>query len=744
MSLFRSLATLAAVILLVAPVDVSAAGRAKLFTGRIVKIEAVTKETSKITVLPERGMKQTVQASNKIEVRFDGQQGEFEGLREGMKVSVFVNAAGRPYRINAQGAAGAVAAKEPKETDDEPAEEETTAPPKREPKIAKRGGDAEPEGDGRLFQNLTPPAEPADVATTPAMPPGMRGSSPPPLPGLLGMAVSVFSSFGPPAPPLGALGGPPDAGAMPPGFAPEGAIEGAPGAAPAEGEVTITVEPTPAPLQPKPPRRPDGRDEDGRTFSFGGIDVSAVQATPAAVPAANPEAPVQEQPKRKVQLAATPSNVEAEWSQFRGPNRDNIAPPQGLAQSWPEGGPKLDWTAKGLGLGYSTVALAHGKLYTMGDVGEDSMVLALDPASGDQIWAVRIGASFPQDQGNGPRGTPTIDGDRLYALGAHGDLCCLDANTGEVVWQKNILSEFGAVNITWGISESVLIDGEKLICTPGGKGAAMVALDKNTGDVIWKAAAEGDPAAAYSSAIIAEIGGVRQYINFTHTGLIGVRAEDGKVMWKNDKSANGTANCSTPVLFQDGVFSASGYGTGGALVYLISTDGETTAVLAYHTKHMKNHHGGMIALDGFLYGSNDPGTLTCIELATGEVKWRDKSVGKGSLAFADGLLVLRSEEGPIALIEANPEKYVEKGRFDQPERSENRSWAHPVIAGGKLYLRDMDVLLCYDIRSESNAVAEAAPAEHPAETAAANAPEPKEPELTPEEEKRRKRKAKRM
>jgi len=399
----------------------------------------------------------------------------------------------------------------------------------------------------------------------------------------------------------------------------------------------------------------------------------------------------------EIQLVANKATVVKEWSQFRGPNRDNLSSETGLLTEWPEGGPKLLWSAKGIGKGYSTVSVREGVIYTMGNLGDDEMIIALDEKSGDILWSTRNGEAYHQGRGDGPRGTPTLDGKMLYALGGSGNLACVDLETHDVVWRRNILEDYDASNIRWGISESVLIDGDRLICTPGGSVATIVALDKHTGKEIWKSLVEGEDRAGYSSAVVATIGDVRQYIQFTGRGTVGIRAEDGKYMWRNNRSANGTANCSSPLISDGHVFTASGYGTGGALVKLIPGADSTEAEFVYHTAKMKNHHGGMVLVDGYIYGTNNA-TLTCLDFLTGEVQWEDRSVGKGAVTYADGHIYLRSEDGPIALVEANPKEYVERGRFEQPERSDEKAWAHPVIAGGKLYLRDMDVLLCYDLR----------------------------------------------
>ncbi|MBC7815298.1 MAG: PQQ-like beta-propeller repeat protein, partial [Planctomycetaceae bacterium] len=293
--------------------------------------------------------------------------------------------------------------------------------------------------------------------------------------------------------------------------------------------------------------------------------------------------------------------------------------------------------------------------------------------------------------------TPTVDGDRLYALGALGDLVCLDAKSGQRRWHKNILKEFGGSAGHWGICESPLIDGEKVIVTPGGRGATLVALNKNNGNLLWKSRVPGDPGPGYASAIAVEVGGVRQYVNFTAGGLIGVRANDGEFLWQNNSAANNTANCSAPVFFENHIFYGSGYSTGGACVRLESNGNTTRAEELYKTKQMKNHHGGMVVVDGFLYGCDEE-RLTCLDLLSGKVMWQDRSPGKGSITFADGLLIVRNEQGPLTLIEANSQRYVEKGQFDQPNRSGRQAWAYPVVANGHLLLRDQETLLCYDLR----------------------------------------------
>ncbi len=384
------------------------------------------------------------------------------------------------------------------------------------------------------------------------------------------------------------------------------------------------------------------------------------------------------------------------WPQFRGPKRDNSSIETGLLDEWPAGGPNLAWEQKKLGEGYSTVAIADGKIFTMGNQGNSEVLLAMEAATGRHLWAAKTGGQKYTDggQGNGPRGTPTVDGDRVYALGASGDLICVGIDQGEVVWQKNILREYGGSNIQWGISESVLIDGKQLICCPGGKGATIVALDKLTGRGLWRFTADGTPQASYASPILVEFGGERMIVNFVHTGVVAIRASNGNPLWGFNASANGTANCSMP-LYDDGmVFTASGYGTGCAM-FKLAPGGKAT--VAYTNREMKNHHGGMVVLDGHVYGF-DEGVMKCLDLKTGTTVWQNRSVGKGSVTYADGHLYLRSENGPVALCMATTKGYEEKGRFEPKNRSNRPAWSHPVVCGGRLYLRDMDSLAVYDVK----------------------------------------------
>lgn len=389
----------------------------------------------------------------------------------------------------------------------------------------------------------------------------------------------------------------------------------------------------------------------------------------------------------------------ASWPQFLGPHRNNIAAETSLLKEWPTDGPKLVSTIRRLGIGFSNIAIVDNIVYTMGNRGEREFVIAISLATGAPIWEYDNAPAYHNGYGDGPRGTPTVDGDRLLALGGTGELVCLDRKSGREVWKKSFVKEFGTAIPGWGICESVLVDDTRVICTPGGAGAAMVALDKATGDVLWKAATPQGDRAAYASAIAVDVGNVRQFVNYTATGVIGVRANDGLLLWRDDSSANVTANCCAPVAEGSLLLTASGYSKGASTLRLDSSEGKTTAKFLYHTNDLKVQHGGLVLLDGHVYGSNDPGILVCVELKTGKTKWTNRSVGKGSLTCADGLLILRSENGPTALVQATPGGYKETGRFEPKDRTKSRAWTYPVVCGGKLFLRDQDLLQVYDLRT---------------------------------------------
>ena len=400
-----------------------------------------------------------------------------------------------------------------------------------------------------------------------------------------------------------------------------------------------------------------------------------------------------------VAVAGAETSPPGDWPQWRGPLRDGISTETGLARKWPKEGPTLLWEAKGIGDGFSTVAVHQGRAYTQGNRGKEDVVIALDvEAAGKELWAIPNGKAYKNSFGDGPRGTPTIDGKVLYALGGRGDLACLELETGKKVWSINILSEFDADNPEWGISESPLVVGEKLIVTPGGKDATIVALDKTTGKTIWKSRGLSDDA-AYSSCITFQAAGVEQVVNFTHQGVVGVALADGAPLWRYDRVANTVANIATPVHVDGHVFATSGYDTGCALVRLEPDGaGKVKAKEAYFSRELKNHHGGVVRVGDHIYGFSDS-VLKCIDWKTGKDTWSHRSVGKGSLVFANGCLYILGEDGKVGLAEANPKEYRELSSFEV-EHGRQKAWAHPVVAGGRLYIRTQDRLRCFDVAED--------------------------------------------
>jgi outer membrane protein assembly factor BamB len=537
-------------------------------------------------------------------------------------------------------------------------------------------------------------------------------------------------------------------------------------------------------------------------------------------------------------FAETKSTVD--WPQWQGPNRTAISPETGLLQQWPAEGPPLKWRNDNLGGGYGAPAIAGGRIYGMSRRGDNEVVWALSEGDGKELWATEIGT--PPEGGmrqgiEGPGCTPTVDGERMFVLGYSGELACLTTADGKVVWKRSLIKDFGGHLPTWRYNESPLIDGDKLICTPGGNDATLVALNKLTGDVVWKSVlpghtddskgpdlmattpalaaldknvdkeistaemetaeaviaeldknkdgkleeAEMGPAqggenrrrgrrgggvmrslkihagwdadengviddgeiknsvvalkkldvnsdgkltpdevgerfqspkrsgAGYASAIAIECEGVRQYVQLTANALVGVAASDGKFLWRYDKPANRNGiNCSSPIYVDGTVFAASAYGAGGGRAKLVKDgSGGFRAEEMWFSKEMENQHGGMLVTDGCLYGANggnEGGYLICLDFNTGEILWneddRDKRrVKKGSLAMAGGRIYYRTEEGIVLLIEPNRERYIERGRFEQPDRTSKPAWSHPVIANGKLYIRDQDILFCYDVKA---------------------------------------------
>jgi len=379
----------------------------------------------------------------------------------------------------------------------------------------------------------------------------------------------------------------------------------------------------------------------------------------------------------------------ADWPQWRGPGRDGKSAETGLLASWPSGGPALVWKAQGLGEGYSGPAVAGDRFYLQGQQGTQ-FVAACDVHTGKQLWKTPTGKSYREEKGNGPRGTPTVDGAHVYALSADGTLVCLETATGKRVWGLNFIEKFGGREPRWAYSESPLVDGDRLIVTPGGPGAAVVALNKNTGDLIWKSQ---NDRAGYSSAIAFEIGGTHALALLTGEAAIGLDAKDGALLWRYPRVANRVANVATPVAHDGYVFFSSDYGTGCVLLKP-GADGKTAEV--YFNRDMRNHYTTSVLVDDYLYGFSSE-ILSAMEFKTGKVAWRDRSVGKGNCIYADRRLYCMGEEGTVGLIEATPAAYREISRF-QIARGAFNTWTPPVIANGQLYLREQDNLYCYNIR----------------------------------------------
>jgi outer membrane protein assembly factor BamB len=411
-----------------------------------------------------------------------------------------------------------------------------------------------------------------------------------------------------------------------------------------------------------------------------------------------------------VKSPSDPSVVEAqrgEWSRWRGPKGDGLSAETGLLKQWPDEGPPLAWQAKGFGGGMATVAVAGGKIYTLGRKGETHMIAA-SVKDGGILWTTSIG-----NTGGNPNSTPTVDGDLVFGLSNGGDLACVNATTGKLIWHKHLERDLGGRGIGYGFSESPLVDGDRLICTPGGNNSLLAALDKKTGKVIWQTKIDqplgnrGDDGAGYASIVISHGAGVKQYVTLVGRGIVSVDAASGKLLWSYNGVANGTANIPTPIVSGDFVFCSTGYGTGSALLKLSKDGPGVKAEEQYFLegKTLQNHHGGMILKDGYVFcgHQHNEGFPICVEMQSGRIAWggKDRGPGGGSaaVAYADGNFYFRYQDGIMALIEANPNEYKLKGKF-KIKTHNGESWPHPVIAGGKLYLRDQDDLLCYDIKAK--------------------------------------------
>ena len=396
----------------------------------------------------------------------------------------------------------------------------------------------------------------------------------------------------------------------------------------------------------------------------------------------------------------------ADWAQWRGPNRDGMSKETGLLKEWPKDGPKLVWQANDVGTGYGAVAVARDRVYLIANKGDEESVTALNAKDGKPVWSTPLGkVGNPKQRPSYPcaRSTPTVDGDKLYALGSDGDLACLDAVTGKAVWTKSLRKDFAGMPGQWAYAESPLVDGDTLVVTPGGSEATLAALNKKTGETIWKAPVPGGDPAGYASVVITDAAGVKQYVQFLSKGVVGVDAKTGKFLWRFN-GTTGNTNIPTPVAADGLVYTSQGRPGGGGAVKLVSTGGEVKAEKVYQERDLPSSIGGQVLINGNLYGTT-PNALECVEFTTGKPKWTEKSVGASSVIFADGRLYLHGENGQIVMAEASPEKYVEKGRFTPPGRPKavnngEKAWAYPALADGKLYVREHGAVWCYDVKGQ--------------------------------------------
>lgn len=394
-----------------------------------------------------------------------------------------------------------------------------------------------------------------------------------------------------------------------------------------------------------------------------------------------------------------------DWPQWRGPNRDGISQEKGLLKEWPKDGPALAWKIKDAGSGYSTPSVAGGKIFLLGNDGmENESIRAYSENDGKQIWSTRLGKVGNPDQKPsypGARSTPTVDGAMIFALGSDGDLTCLEAGSGKVVWHKSLRTDFGGKPGKWAYSESPLVDEDVVLCTPGGSEATLLALRKQTGEVLWKAAVPGGDEAAYTSPVIAQVGGTKEYVQVLQNGPVGVDAKTGTTHWRYDKTkSRAGATIPSPVMSGDMVYTA-GSGSGGATLKLKAKDGGVEAEQLFFEAKSPAGIGGTVKVGDYLYGTSQ--SLQCLEFTTGKLKWEDRGIGASSICYADGNLYLHGENGEVALVEASPEAYREKGRFTPPEPPEHlnrgeKAWSYPVVANGKLYIRDQGTVWSYKIK----------------------------------------------
>jgi len=397
-------------------------------------------------------------------------------------------------------------------------------------------------------------------------------------------------------------------------------------------------------------------------------------------------------------ISAAAAATAEEWPQFHGPRRDNVSDETGLLTQWPAEGPRLLWTATGIGEGFSSAAVAGGLIYITGNVGTGTVISALGP-DGKAVWSAKNG---PADKHSypGTRSTVTADGDRVYHESSVGDLVCLEAATGKSRWSLNILSTFGGRKPKWGLAESPLVDGDRLICVTGGTNTGMVALDKLTGATLWTCAGL-DEKPGYASPVAFDFAGVRQVVTMMEKSVVGVRADTGKLLWRAPHVAFAAETVSTP-LFHDRFVFVSTLPPGGSQCLELCAEAQGIGVKrAWRSLALNNHHGGVVLWDGHLYGSDYLGKWLCLEIGSGRVAYKAEGVGKGALTCAGGMLYTVAEKGgAVGLVKATPQGHAVISRFSLPQGGNGPVWAHPVVCGGRLYLRHGDRLYCYDVKEE--------------------------------------------
>jgi outer membrane protein assembly factor BamB len=398
--------------------------------------------------------------------------------------------------------------------------------------------------------------------------------------------------------------------------------------------------------------------------------------------------------------------ADTDWPQFRGADRTGVSKDKGLLKAWPKEGPPLAWKTEGIGVGFSSVSVMGDKVFTMGDLEKACFLFGIDRKSGKKLWELKVGPTGGSY--SGPRCTPATDGELVFGLGQHGDLVCANAKTGKEVWRKSFTDDFKGESGGWNFTESPLIDGDHLIVTPGGSEASMVALEKKTGKVVWKGVVPRGDTAGYASPVIAEFGGTKQYVNLMANGLVSFDAKTGKMLWrygtKGNRFGGNTANIPTPIIRGEYVFASAGYGRGGALLKVTKKGNEFAVEEVYWKQELNNKHGGVILVGDRLFGDHDSdGRPWCADFKTGEVLWSREGRGSGggsaSLTSADGKLYIRYSDGWVVLVDATTDSYKEISAFKVPN-GRSDTWAHPVVVGGKLYIRERDVLWCYNVAAK--------------------------------------------